>query len=84
MKHCRPLGIRKFDSILLASSLEMIVGILLSLTDTAVMGHIVGLSGLSAMNVIAPVLGFTVFTENLFSVGTSMLYARRTDRKSVV
>ena len=72
------LGIRKFDRILLASSIEMIVGILVELIDSAVTGHVIGMTGLSAMNVIAPALGFTIFTENLFSVGTSMLYAKRT------
>ena len=74
----RTLGIRKFDRILLASSIEMIVEILVGLVDSAVTGYVIGLNGLSAMNVIAPVLGFTVFTENLFSVGTSMLYAKHT------
>lgn len=74
----RTLGIRKFDRILMASAIEMIVGIVIELIDSAVTGHIVGMAGLSAMNVVAPVLGFTIFTENLFSVGTSMLYAKRT------
>ena len=74
----RTLGIRKFDRILLASAIEMIVGILVGLIDSAVTGHVIGMTGLSAMNVVAPVLGFTIFTENLFSVGTSMLYAKRT------
>jgi len=74
----RTLGIRKFDRILMASAIEMIVGIVIELIDSAVTGHIVGMAGLSAMNVAAPVLGFTIFTENLFSVGTSMLYAKRT------
>ena len=74
----RTLGIRKFDRILLASAIEMIVGILIGLIDSAVTGHVIGMVGLSAMNVIAPALGFTVFTENLFSVGRSMLYAKRT------
>ena len=74
----RTLGIRKFDRILLASAIEMIVGILIGLIDSAVTGHVIGMVGLSAMNVIAPALGFTIFTENLFSVGTSMLYAKRT------
>lgn len=74
----RTLGIRKFDRILLASAIEMIVGILIGLIDSAVTGHVIGMTGLSAMNVIAPALGFTVFTENLFSVGTSMLYAKHT------
>lgn len=69
------LGRRKFYSILLASSIEMVIGILMSLIDTAVAGHILGTKGLSAMNMIGPITGFTVFTEGLFSVGTSIVYA---------
>ena len=71
----KSLGRRKFYTILLASSLEMIVGILMSLIDTAVAGHIIGTGGLSAMNLVGPITGFTVFTEGLFSVGTAMVYA---------
>ena len=46
------LGRRKFYSILLASSIEMIVGILMSLIDTGVTGHILGETGLSVMNLL--------------------------------
>ncbi|MBO5574270.1 MAG: hypothetical protein J5947_08515 [Clostridium sp.] len=70
------LGIRKFDSITTAAVIEMLVNVLISLSDTAITGHIIGEKGLSAMNVIAPVTGFTVFTEALFAVGTAMIYAR--------
>ena len=72
----RSLGIRKFDSIVFASAAEMIVGVLLSLSDSAITGQILGNDGLSAMNVISPVTGITIFTEALFAVGTSMLYAK--------
>ena len=69
------LGRHKFNSILFASTIEMTIGILMSLIDTGVSGHILGVRGLSAMNLIGPVTGFTIFTEGLFSVGTSMVYA---------
>ena len=69
------IGRRKFNSILLASTIEMTIGILMSLIDTGVSGQILGVKGLSAMNLIGPITGFTIFTEGLFSVGTSMVYA---------
>ena len=69
------LGRHKFNSILFAATIEMTIGILMSLIDTGVSGHILGVRGLSAMNLIGPVTGFTIFTEGLFSVGTSMVYA---------
>ena len=72
----RTLGIRKFDSVLFASALESIVSILIAMSDTAITGHIVGEKGLSAMNVVSPIISFTIFLEGLFSVGTCMLYAR--------
>ena len=34
-----PLGIRKFDSIMNASMIELIVGVLMSLIDTGVTGQ---------------------------------------------
>ena len=71
----KSLGRRKFYTILLATSVEMIVGILMSLIDTGVAGHIIGVDGLSTMNMVAPITGFTVFTEGLFSVGTALVYA---------
>ena len=77
MKVDRSLGLRKFDSILMTSTFEMAIGVLISLSDTAVTGHIIGADGLSAMNIISPITGMTIFTENLIAVGTSMLYARR-------
>lgn len=75
-KRKRTLGIRKFDSVLFASALESIVSILIAMSDTAITGHIVGEKGLSAMNVVSPIISFTIFLEGLFSVGTCMLYSR--------
>ena len=75
MKWKESLGRRKFYSILLASTIEMVVGLMMSLIDTVITGHIIGTAGLSVMNLIAPALGFTVFTEGLFSVGASIVYA---------
>ena len=76
MKIQHSLGVRKFNSIVLASIIEMIVDVLVSLVDIAVTGHIIGENGLSAMNVIAPITGLTVFTQGMFPIGTSMIYAR--------
>ena len=69
------LGHRKFYAILAASAVEMIVGILASLVDTAIAGHLIGTVGLSVMNLMAPVTGIAMFTESIFSVGASMVYA---------
>ena len=39
------LGRRKFNSILFAATIEMTIGILMSLIDTGVSGHILGVKG---------------------------------------
>ena len=75
MKWKESLGRRKFYSILLASTIEMVVGLLMSLIDTVVTGHVIGTTGLSVMNLIGPITGFTIFTEGLFSVGTAIVFA---------
>ena len=69
------LGRRKFYAIFAASAVEMVVGILSALLDTAITGHIIGIAGLSAINMLKPVEVFTMFTEGLFAVGTSIVYA---------
>ena len=71
----KSLGRKKFNAILIASVLEMVVDVMMSIIDTAVTGHVIGTIGLSALNIVAPITGITIFTENLFATGTSMLYA---------
>lgn len=75
MNRRKSLGRRKFNAILFASVVEIVVDVLMNIVDTAVTGHVIGSLGLSALNIVAPITGFTIFTENLFATGTSMLYA---------
>ena len=71
----KSLGRRKFNAILIASLFEMVVDVMMSIIDTAVTGHVIGPIGLSALNIVAPITGFTIFTENLFATGTAAVYA---------
>ena len=81
MRRKRTLGIRKFDSILLASALEMIVGVLISISDTAITGHVIGMKGLSAMNAISPLLGLYDLHGGPFFCGDQ--YAVREEKRGV-
>ena len=71
----KSLGRRKFNAILIASLFEMVVDVMMSIIDTAVTGHVIGPIGLSALNIVAPITGLTIFTENLFATGTAAVYA---------
>ena len=66
------LGRRKFYAIFAASAVEMVVGILSALLDTVITGHIIGTVGLSAMNILNPVVVFTVFTEGFASTSANI------------
>ena len=68
------LGASKFRSLLLASSLEMTLSVIALLTDSLIAGHAVGEAGLSAMNVITPIISVPVFLASMFSVGLAFCY----------
>ena len=69
-------GQRKFNAILIASSLELTVGSLLSLADSAIVGHIVGENGLTAMNGIMPLITASIFIGSAIAGGSALVYAR--------
>ena len=68
------LGASKFRSLLLASSLEMTLSVIALLTDSLIAGHAVGEAGLSAMNIITPIISVPVFLASMFSVGLAFCY----------
>ena len=59
------LGKHKFNLFCLAIGIEFIAEIMMELVDTVVSGHILGMPGLSALNVVGPITSFTIFTENI-------------------
>ncbi|MBQ3395019.1 MAG: hypothetical protein IJG55_01655, partial [Synergistaceae bacterium] len=68
------LGASKFRSLLLASSLEMTLSVIALLTDSLIAGHAVGEAGLSAMNLMTPLVSVTAFIGGLISIGVSFTY----------
>ena len=69
-------GQRKFNSIWTASALELTVGALLSMTDSAIVGHIVGEDGLSAINGIMPLMTVSIFVGTVIASGSALAYSR--------
>lgn len=72
----KTLGIRKFDSLLLSSVIEYIVIILVLLSDTIIIGNIIGEEGISGMNLVVPLIGAVNFISIMISVGISTLYSQ--------
>ena len=68
---------RKFNSIFFANFFEMLVGVLLSASDSIIVGRIVGLDGLSAMNLVLPFTTLAVYLTLVISGGSRMVYSRR-------
>ncbi len=64
----------KFLSLFLVASIEMIVSVFVLLSDTVISGYAVGETGISAMNVMNPIVQFTIFISYLIAVGLSYSY----------
>ena len=69
-------GQRKLNSILIATFAEMLLGLLLSMTDSAIVGHLIGLEALSAINTIMPLNSLSLFLGMVVSSGASLAYAK--------
>ena len=50
------LGVRKFKSLLITSSAEMAIAVIVLMSDTIITGHIAGENGISRVNLITPLL----------------------------
>ncbi len=66
---------KKFKSLLFAGSFTLAIQYLLMLSDTIIIGNILGETELSAVNIINPVYSVAVFAAALNSIGTSVFYS---------
>ena len=73
MKKC--FSNKKFRSLLLTGSFTVIIQYLMILSDTIIIGNILGEQELAAVNVIKPVQSFVIFVTSLISIGTSVYYS---------
>ena len=65
MKKC--FSNKKFRSLLLTGSFTVIIQYLMILSDTIIIGNILGEQELAAVNVIKPVQSFVIFVTSLIS-----------------
>ena len=75
---------RKFRSLLITGSITIVIQYLLIISDTIVIGNILGEQALAAVNVVKPYHSFAIFLSSLLSIGTSVFYSLETgkfDRK---
>ena len=68
-------GQRKLNSILAAIMGEMLVGVVLSMTDSAIIGYLIGLDALAAVNTIMPLTTFSLFLGIVISSGATLAYS---------
>ncbi|MGN0115826.1 MAG: MATE family efflux transporter [Acutalibacteraceae bacterium] len=66
---------KQFRSLLLTGSVTIIIQYLLILSDTVIIGNILGEQDLAAVNVIKPFHSFAIFIASLISIGTSVFYS---------
>lgn len=66
---------KKFRSLLLTGSVTVIIQFLLMISDTIVIGNILGEQKLGAINVVKPFQSFTIFMASLISIGTPVIYS---------
>ena len=66
--HFNSLGKQKFLSLFFVSSITMVLYVLALMADTVIAGHVVGEIGVSAMNLITPIMSVVVFIGNI--IGT--------------
>ena len=68
------LGVRKFRSLLITSSAEMAIAVIVLMSDTIITGHIAGEAGISGINLVTPLYSCVVFISTLISTGISFSY----------
>ena len=68
------LGVRKFKSLLITSSAEMAIAVIVLMSDSIITGHIAGEAGISGVNLITPLYSCIVFISTLISTGISFSY----------
>ena len=66
---------KKFRALLLTGSVTTVIQYLLILSDTVVIGNILGQEELAAVNVVKPFHSAAIFLASLISIGTSVFYS---------
>ena len=66
---------KQFRSLMFTGSVTVVIQFLLVISDTIVVGNILGEQALGAVNVVKPFSSFVIFITSLVSIGTSVFYS---------
>ena len=68
------LGVKKFKSLLITSSTEMAISVIVLMSGTIITGHIIGEIGISGVNLVSPLYSYIAFISTLIATGISFSY----------
>lgn len=83
----KSLGVKKFKSLLLVSSLQMALSVIAMLSDSVIAGHLnngENENSLAAIGMVTPLISLVIFISSLITAGAEYLHnfaIGRTDRK---
>lgn len=66
---------KQFRSLMFTGAVTVVIQFLLVISDTIVVGNILGEQALGAVNVVKPFSSFVIFITSLVSIGTSVFYS---------
>ena len=82
--YSKSLGERKFLSLFFVSSFKQALTIIALLSDTIIAGHFADEQGITAMNVMTPLIAITAFIGSVITMGVSFIHSEamgETDKK---
>ena len=74
------LAIKKFNELIIASSMTMAVSFVMLLIDTIIAGNILGENAISAVNIVTPIYAFANFIAGIIGLGTAYAYSEALGR----
>lgn len=71
----RHFGTEKFKSFLLAGTFSAFVGYVARLSDSVILGHLIGEDALAGINMVSPIMSAVTFFASVISLGTATNYS---------
>ena len=75
MKKSRSLCEKRFTSLVLTASFAMAIEYLMLLSDSIIIGNMLGEKALAGLNIVTPLFSIVVFVGTVISVGTTVCYS---------
>ena len=75
MKNSNSLCKKRFKSLVLTASFAMAIEYLMLLSDSIIVGNMLGEAALAGLNIVTPLFSVVVFVGTVISVGTTVCYS---------